>query len=76
MFTAKRDHSSRTPFKLEMANLVTTLTEWSEELKIDFSRFSFPDAVHNIDQHGFDNEDNDGLIRAIGSDLNCALRGI
>jgi hypothetical protein len=76
MFTAKHDHSNRTPFKLEMANLGTTLTEWSEELKLDSSYFSRPDAVHQLAQTGFDEEEDDGLIHAIGSDLKYALCGI
>jgi hypothetical protein len=75
-FTAKHDHFNRIPFKLEMANLATTLTEWSEELKLDTTRFSRPDAVHHINQPGFVDEDDDGLIHAIGSDLNCTLCGV
>jgi hypothetical protein len=75
-FTAKHDHFNRIPFKLEMANLGTTLTEWSEELKLDTTRFSRPDAVHHINQPGFVDEDDDGLIHAICSDLNCTLCGV
>jgi hypothetical protein len=40
IFTARHDHFNEIPFKLEMANIGTTLTEWSEELKLDSSRFS------------------------------------
>jgi hypothetical protein len=76
IFTAKHDHFDRIPFKLQMANLGTTLTEWLEELKLDSSRFSRPDAVHHIAQPAFDEEEDDGLIHAIRSDLNCSLCGI
>jgi hypothetical protein len=76
IFTAYHDHSNIIPFKLEISNLGTTLTEWSEELKLDSSRFSRPDAVHHLDQTGFDEEEDDGLINAIGSDINCAFCGI
>jgi hypothetical protein len=76
IFTANHDHSHKIPFKLEMSNLGTTLTEWSDELKLDSSRFSRPDAVHHLDQTYFDNKADDGLIHAIGSDLNCALSRI
>jgi hypothetical protein len=76
IFTAKHDHSNKIPFKLEIANLGTTLTKWSDELKLDSSRFFRPDAVRHLDQTGFNNEEDDGLIHAIGSDLNCALYGI
>jgi hypothetical protein len=75
-FTARHDHFNKTPFKLEMANLGTTLTEWFDELKLDSSRFLRPDAVHHIDQTGFDNYEDDGITHAIGSDFNCALCGI
>jgi hypothetical protein len=75
-FTAKHDHFNRIPFKLEMDNLGTTLTEWSEELKLDMTRFSRPDAVHRINQPGFVDEYDEGLIHAIGSDLNCTLCGV
>jgi hypothetical protein len=76
IFRGNNDNSNKIPFKLEMANLGTTLTEWSDELKLDSSRFSRPDAVHHLDQTGFDNEEDDGLIHAIGSDVNSALCGI
>jgi hypothetical protein len=72
-FTAKHDHFNMIPFKLEMTNLGTTLTEWSEELKLDTTRFNRPDTVHHINQPGFVDEDDDSLIHAIGSDLNCTL---
>jgi hypothetical protein len=59
-----------------MTNLGTILTEWSDKLKLDSSRFSRPDAVHHIDQTGFDNEEDAGLIHAIRSAFNCTICGI
>jgi hypothetical protein len=77
IFTAKHDHSNRIPFKLETENLSTTLMEWSEELNLDSSHFSRPDAVSHLAQTGVnDEEDDDGISYAIGSDLNYALCSI
>jgi hypothetical protein len=76
IFTAKHDYSNRIIFKLEMENLGTALTEWYEELKLDSSRFSLPDAVQHLYQTGFDEEEDGEIIHAIGSDLSCALCGI
>jgi hypothetical protein len=46
-FTTKHDRVNKIPFKLEMANLGTTLTEWEDELKVGVSQGT-REGVHHI----------------------------
>jgi hypothetical protein len=76
IFAANHNHTNNIHFKLELANLGTTLMEWYDELKLDSSHLSHPDAINHLDHTTIGHNEDDGLIHAIGSDLNCTLCGI
>jgi hypothetical protein len=82
-FTANHDHVEKVPFKLEMANIGTTLAEWADEMKLDVPRVGPPDEVNHIgngrSQHAMDYvyyQYDDGVINTVGSDQTCTICGM
>jgi hypothetical protein len=78
-FTTKHDRIDRVPFKLEMTDLGTTLTEWAEEMKVGVPQGT-RDGVNHID-HGPANrslpyEYPSEHINAIDSIQTCSVCGM
>jgi hypothetical protein len=82
--TGNHDNVNKIPFKLEMLNLGTTLTEWADEMKLDIPWEGGADGIHHIGTGcskyvlyiGTEKYDAGDMVNNVGSDQTCTVCGM